>query len=126
LRIANPYRRIVQRPTKSHDDAEDRVVFRVGALGRGRGHRPSGPSSKRTPGAGADVLLGSRRVKLRHGRQSFQHAVDLRRVPSLAALGCWNATCVELRGDAVQGRHPARLEHGNNRGELDSLSKRAG
>jgi hypothetical protein len=27
---------------------------RVGALGRGRGHRPSGPSSKRTPGAGAD------------------------------------------------------------------------
>jgi hypothetical protein len=32
LRIANPYRRIVQRPTKSHDDAEDSVVFRVGAL----------------------------------------------------------------------------------------------
>jgi hypothetical protein len=28
---------------------------RVGALGRGRGHRPSGPSSKRTPGAGADA-----------------------------------------------------------------------
>ena len=28
---------------------------RVGALGKGRGHRPSGPSSKRTPGAGADA-----------------------------------------------------------------------
>ena len=33
---------------------------RVGALGRGRGHRPNGPSSKRTPGAGADVPVGRR------------------------------------------------------------------
>jgi hypothetical protein len=40
---------------KSHDEAEDGTTFQGGALGRGRAHRPSGPSSKCTPGAGADA-----------------------------------------------------------------------
>jgi hypothetical protein len=39
-----PDRRIVHRPAKSHDDTEDSVIFRVGALGRGRGTDLAAPA----------------------------------------------------------------------------------
>jgi hypothetical protein len=44
---------------KSHDDADHGRVFRVGALGRGRARRPSGPSSKRTPWSWGRCLSGA-------------------------------------------------------------------
>jgi hypothetical protein len=40
---------------KGHDKAEDGTVFQGGGSGERSGPRPSGPSSKRTPGAGADA-----------------------------------------------------------------------
>jgi hypothetical protein len=43
---------------------------RVGALGKGRRHRPSGPSSKRTPGVGADAY----RVPV---KPTANHACDM-------------------------------------------------
>jgi hypothetical protein len=59
LHIAQSDRRIARRPAKSHDDADHSRVFRVGALGRGRTRRPSGPSSKRTPWSWGRCLSGA-------------------------------------------------------------------
>jgi hypothetical protein len=68
---------------------------RVGALGRGRGHRPGGSSSKRTPGAGADASFGgtediAHRCRSRQfGRTSAPtvlHLVQSRRVWSFGGF----------------------------------------